>query len=104
MGDLALPLLADDVERTLLPLERATQLPPRAFTDPAVLDWELDRIFRRSWVCACHADQVRERGQFVMVELGDDSVVVVADDDGIPRAFANRIVDFWCTASARDET
>lgn len=90
MGNVTLPLTADDVERTLLPLERATQLPPQAFTDPAVLEWEIDQLFRRNWVCACHTDQVRERGQFVMVELGGDSVLVVADDDGLPRAFANR--------------
>ena len=84
-----LPLAADDVERTLLPLARATQLPPRAFTDPDVLAWELEHVFRRGWIGACHADQVRERGQYVMVELGAESVFVVADDDGLPRAFVN---------------
>jgi hypothetical protein len=90
MGHAALPFTADDVERTLLPLERATQLPPAAFTDEAVLEWELEHLFRTNWVCACHADQVGSRGQFVMVELGGDSVIVVADDDGLPRAFRNR--------------
>jgi Rieske 2Fe-2S family protein len=90
MGDVTLPLMADELERTMLPLERATQLPPAAFTDPAVLEWELEHLFRRGWVCACHASQVSERGQFVMVEIGDDSVMVVADDDGLPRAFVNR--------------
>ncbi len=90
MGDATLPLIADDLERTLLPLERATQLPPEAFTDPAVLEWELEHLFRRGWVTACHSGQVNERGQFVMVEIGSDSVMVVADDDGLPRAFVNR--------------
>jgi glycine betaine catabolism A len=95
-----LPLPADDVARTLLPLERASQLPPRSFTDPGVLAWELEHVFRRGWIGACHVDQVRERGQYVMVELGPESVLVVADDDGLPRAFVNacrhrgaRIVD-----------
>ena len=90
MSRASLPLMADDLERTLLPLERATQLPPAAFTDPAVLEWEVENVFQRSWVCACHTDQVRERGQFVMVEVGESSVMVVADDSGIPRAFLNR--------------
>jgi Rieske 2Fe-2S family protein len=81
---------APAVRRTLLPLERATQLPPAAFTDPATLAWELEHLFRPSWVCAGHASQVAERGQYLMVELGDDSVLVVADDDGLPRAFVNR--------------
>src|ERR671931_2558898 len=84
-----LPLVAADVERTRLPLEQATQLPRAAFTDPAVLAWEQDALFRGGWVCAGHADQVRERGDFLMVEIGAGSVFVVADDDGIPRAFHN---------------
>jgi Rieske 2Fe-2S family protein len=84
-----LPLVAADVERTRRPLEQATQLPRAAFTDPDVLLWEQDALFRGGWVCAGHADQVRERGDFLMVEIGGDSVFVVADDDGIPRAFHN---------------
>ena len=84
-----LPLATDEVERTILPLERATQLPPRAFTDPDVFAWELEHLFHSGWIGACHADQVRERGRYVMVEIGPESVFVVADDDGLPRAFVN---------------
>ena len=85
-----LPLSASDVERTRLPLERASQLPGAAFTDPDVLHWEVDQIFKREWVCAGHIDQVNERGKYLMVEVGDESVLVIADDDGLPRAFRNR--------------
>jgi Rieske 2Fe-2S family protein len=100
MGDASLPLSAADVERTLLPLERATQLPQAAYLDRRVLAWELEHLFRRRWVCAGHVEAVHERGAFVMVEVGPESVLVVADDDGLPRAFRNvcrhrgaRIVD-----------
>jgi phenylpropionate dioxygenase-like ring-hydroxylating dioxygenase large terminal subunit len=95
-----LPLHADALQRTRLPLERATQLPAAAFTDPAVLAWELEEVFQHSWICAGHIDQVNERGKFAMVEVGAESVFVVGDDQGIPRAFINscrhrgsRIVD-----------
>src|SRR3954469_4787840 len=84
------PLPLDSVTRTRRPLEQATQLPGAAFTDPAVLAWELENVFRREWICAGHVDQLRERGQFLTVQLGDDSVLLVADDDGLPRAFLNR--------------
>src|SRR6201999_1092356 len=84
------PLPIADVERTRLPLERATQLPGAAFTDPTVLAWEVEHVFAAGWVCAAHVDQVRERGQYVTVQIGDDNVIVVADDDGLPRAFLNR--------------
>jgi phenylpropionate dioxygenase-like ring-hydroxylating dioxygenase large terminal subunit len=87
MRDLPLPIEA--VERTRRPLESATQLPGEAFTEDAVLAWELENLFRRHWVCAGHIDQLRETGQFLMVQLGSASVVLVADEDGLPRAFLN---------------
>jgi phenylpropionate dioxygenase-like ring-hydroxylating dioxygenase large terminal subunit len=77
-----------DVEATLEPVERATMLPPRAFTDPGVFDWELERIFR-DWICVGHASSVSEPGDYVMREVGGDSVVVMAGDDGRPHAFLN---------------
>jgi Rieske 2Fe-2S family protein len=95
-----LPLSADAVQLTRLPLERATQLPAAAFTDPAVLNWEIEQLFQGGWICVGHVDQVNERGKFVMVEIGGESVFVIGDDQGVPRAFINscrhrgsRIVD-----------
>jgi glycine betaine catabolism A len=83
------PLGPAELELTRRPLERATQLPGAAFTDPDVLTWELEHLFRREWLCAGHADQVRERGEYVTVGLDGESVLIVADDDGLPRAFVN---------------
>jgi Rieske 2Fe-2S family protein len=84
-----LDLTLDDVDRTREPLERATQLPAAAFTDPGVTAWELRHMFGHEWVCAGHVSSVRRRGDYLMVEAGDDNVIVVADDDGLPRAFRN---------------
>jgi Rieske 2Fe-2S family protein len=84
-----LPLPVAPLERTRQPLQRASQLPAAAFTDAAVLEWEIEHVFRREWVCAGHVDQLCRRGDFLTVELGRDSVLLVADDDGIPRAFLN---------------
>jgi glycine betaine catabolism A len=84
----ALNLDRDDVEATLQPVERATMLPPRAFTDSGVFDWELERIFG-GWLCVGHASRVAEPGSYVMREVGTDSVVVMGDDDGRPHAFLN---------------
>jgi Rieske 2Fe-2S family protein len=89
MTEPVLPLSALEVERTCAPLERATMLPGAAFTDPAVLEWELATMFRGGWVCAGHVDQVNERGAFLRRTIGTEDVLVVADDDGLPRAFLN---------------
>ena len=84
-----LPLSIRDLQRTREPLERATALPQAAFTDPRVLDWEVEHVFMGGWIGVGHADQVRERGDYLMVEIGRESVFVVADDDGVPHAFLN---------------
>src|SRR5919199_639410 len=43
----ALPALEpDEVARTCRPLEEAHMLPRAAFTDPGVLEWELEELFR----------------------------------------------------------
>jgi glycine betaine catabolism A len=89
MREPVLPLSALEVERTCAPLERATMLPGAAFTDPAVLEWELATIFGGGWVCAGHVDQVNARGAFLRRTIGTEDVLVVADDDGLPRAFLN---------------
>src|SRR4051794_32302749 len=87
--DPGLPLYAAEIERTMLPLEQATQLPAAAFAEPDVLEWERANLFRRGWICAGHVDQVRERGAYLVVEAAGESVIVIGDDDGIPRAFLN---------------
>jgi len=85
----ALPLDFAQVSETLRPLEQATMLPPAAFTDQAVLDWELEEIFAAGWICVGHVSQVSEPGRFVMREIGRDSVIVIGGEDGRPRAFHN---------------
>ena len=45
--------------------------------------------FGGGWICAGHVEQVVERGQFLTVDAGGENVLVVGDDDGLPRAFLN---------------
>ncbi|HEX2358201.1 MAG TPA: aromatic ring-hydroxylating dioxygenase subunit alpha [Solirubrobacterales bacterium] len=84
----ALPLDPLQVAETMRPLERATMLPPAAFTDPAVLDWEVENIFSE-WICIGHVSEVDRQGRYLMRELGIDSVIVIGGEDGVPRAFLN---------------
>jgi Rieske 2Fe-2S family protein len=83
-----LPLATADIARTREPVERATMLPPQAFTSDEVFSWELDQIFR-GWVCVGHVSAVDEPGKFVVRELGPDSVVVIGGEEGRPHAFLN---------------
>jgi Rieske 2Fe-2S family protein len=89
VGEATLPLSIRELQRTCEPLERATALPGAAFTDDRVLQWELENVLMGGWITVAHCDQLSQRGDYVMVEIGHESVFVVADDDGDPHAFLN---------------
>ena len=56
------PFEAAELAQTLRPPEQATMLPPAAFTDTSVFEWELANLFS-GWICVGHVSQVAERGQ-----------------------------------------
>ncbi len=64
-------------------------LPWSWYTDPAVLQLERERIFRRSWQYVGRQDEVPESGSFVATHAGDIPVVLVRDEEGTLRAFLN---------------
>ncbi|HNH86436.1 MAG TPA: aromatic ring-hydroxylating dioxygenase subunit alpha [Solirubrobacterales bacterium] len=84
-----LPLSPDDVARALRPLEHASMLPPAAFVDQAVFEWEQKHLFHDGWICLGHVSQVSEQGKFIRREVGPDSVVVIGGEGGRPHAFLN---------------
>lgn len=63
---------------------------PRAFViDPAIHEWELECIWRASWLFAGLSAQVRRPGDFFVFDVADDSIVIVRADDGALHALHN---------------
>ena len=85
----------------------AVTLPWSWYTDPAVLQLERDRIFRRSWQYVGHAGDVPEPGSFAAAWVGDVPVVLVRDKEDELRAFLNvcrHRGSLVCEGSGRRET
>ena len=59
------------------------------YTDPTVLQLELERIFRRSWQYAGRQDEIGEPGSFHATRVGEVPVVLVRDEEGVLRALLN---------------
>jgi Rieske 2Fe-2S family protein len=54
----------------------------RAFyTDPSIFECEMQRIMLRRWFCAGHASSVPRTGDFMVIEIGSESMIVVRDQD-----------------------
>lgn len=71
------------------PLEKAATLPRRLFTDPAVYDLEITRLFHRTWHCLGRVDQIPVAGDYRTYEIGGSGIIVVRGTDGELRAFHN---------------
>jgi Rieske 2Fe-2S family protein len=89
MSSTQLPLDPAAVAATVQPLERASMLPPPAFTSESVFAWEAEDLFAGGWICAGHMSALSEPGAFLMREVGDESFFVIADQGGEVRGFFN---------------
>jgi len=71
------------------PLEKASTIPSPWYFDPRIARLENERVFAHTWQVAGRVDQVRERGEFFTVELGEEPIVVARGEDGVLRGFYN---------------
>lgn len=59
------------------------------YTDPAVFEAEMDRVFGRVWVYLCHESQVAEHGDYYATDIGRQPVFAIRQEDGDIGAFIN---------------
>jgi choline monooxygenase len=87
------PLTAEDVERIASGHHpdpaRSMSLRAAAYTDPRWAEVDLRAIFARTWQWICHAEQLREAGNYVSATVAGMPVAVVRGRDGELRAFYN---------------
>ena len=83
------PLDPAGVADALRPFGDSRMLPPVAYTDPGVFDWERRHFFGGGWTCAGLAADLPGAGDQRAVPLGAASVLLSRDDEGEVHAFAN---------------
>ncbi|MBJ3776262.1 aromatic ring-hydroxylating oxygenase subunit alpha [Acuticoccus mangrovi] len=63
--------------------------PQESYTDPALLEREQTHVFDRDWVMVTRAGALPNPGDYVTAKLGRRPIVVIRQEDGSIRAFAN---------------
>jgi glycine betaine catabolism A len=64
-------------------------LPGRSYTDPVMFAREREGIFESHWFCALRSAEITDPGQFRVVQIGRESVLVIRGQDGTLRAMLN---------------
>jgi phenylpropionate dioxygenase-like ring-hydroxylating dioxygenase large terminal subunit len=62
----------------------------RLYTDPAIFDLEMERIFGAAWVYIGHESQIKNPGDYFATRLGRKPMVMVRDLDGAVRVVHNQ--------------
>jgi len=80
-----------ETERTAPPdgFPKLPLIPGGRYTDPAFLALEQQHLWRKSWLYACHADELPEPGSFYLFKRTGSPILVVRGKDGVVRAFFN---------------
>jgi phenylpropionate dioxygenase-like ring-hydroxylating dioxygenase large terminal subunit len=80
-----------EFERTAAPpgFPALPTIPGGRYTDPEFLRLELKYLWRRSWLYACHADELPSPGSFQLWNRTGSPILIVRGKDQVIRAFYN---------------
>ena len=67
----------------------ATALPNRYYTDPSVFIEEKEKIIYKTWQYVGHVSSIKNPGDYITVQIVDQSIIVLRDKDSQLRAFYN---------------
>lgn len=86
MTDIFDPSRYEDVRRPFL---ESSSLPPWCYTSPEFFRREIDRIFLKNWNFAGREDEIPNPGDYLVLDMFNESIAILRGKDGKARAFAN---------------
>jgi glycine betaine catabolism A len=82
-------LSTSSLEALIAGCEPGWSLPRAFYIDEAVYRRDIERIWRRGWLFAGHTCEIAEPGDYFIVEVDTDSVLIIRGDDGEIRGLHN---------------
>lgn len=71
-------------------LVREDEIHRSVYTDPAIFELEMERVFEGTWVFVGHDSQVKNVGDFITTMIGRQSVIMTRSKDGAVNVLYNR--------------
>jgi phenylpropionate dioxygenase-like ring-hydroxylating dioxygenase large terminal subunit len=87
--------MAEIIEDSVNRLDPAALVEPdrvhrAVYTDPAIFNLEMERIWHRTWIFVGHESQVKEPGQYYATTIGRQPVILTRHSDGGIHVLYNR--------------
>ena len=76
-------------ERQRLPVLEARTLPPWCYSSEDFCRREIERVFLKTWQFVGRTDEIAEPGAYLCAETAGGPVILLRDEQGAVRAFAN---------------
>ena len=64
-------------------------LPGKYYHDPGIYKEELEKIFYKFWIYACRDEEISSIGDYKIIEVGDESIIIVRDKTNSLKAHFN---------------
>ena len=88
-----MPCLTADEKRSIAQLVALRKpgyaMPGELYASEVVYRAEIERIWRRGWLFVGHSCEVRNSGDYITFAVGDESLIVIRNDDGQLNALWN---------------
>ena len=85
----ASPVLSDGTRIDDLINLATREVQMRTLSDPELYELEMERIFGRIWVFLGHESEVPNSGDFIVRDMGSDSVLITRDKSGAVHVMLN---------------
>lgn len=66
-----------------MPLKNSVTFPPEVYTNPDLFELEKIKIFQPGWICVAHCSQVKNKGDYMTLDLLDERLLIVNNGDSI---------------------
>jgi Rieske 2Fe-2S family protein len=77
------------LEALLAAQPEASSLQQAFYSDPAIFEYDMARIHLQRWLCAGHASEIPEAGDWFRFDVAGESLIIVRGSDGEVRALVN---------------
>jgi phenylpropionate dioxygenase-like ring-hydroxylating dioxygenase large terminal subunit len=77
------------IERLAANTKLGYSLDRRFYCDDEVFAADMETVIGRKWIVAGHVDRVRNKGDYFLYKIGNESIIIVRSDDATINAFYN---------------